>query len=82
MHARRLSPTALLEKLITAAGKAATVEAVEVVREQDRLVKDFEEKLRVKREREIEALRRQLAELQQQHVGDTAATAVNAAPRY
>lgn len=82
MHARRLSPTALLEKLITVAGKAATVEAVEVVREQDRLVKDFEEKLRVKREREIEALRRQLAELQQQHVGDTAATAVNAAPRY
>lgn len=53
-----------------------------MVREQDRLVKDFEEKLRVKREREIEALRRQLAELQQQHVGDTAATAVNAAPRY
>ncbi len=82
LHERRLAPTAFLEKLITTAGKAAAVEAIEVVREQDRLVKDFEEKLRVRREREIEALRRQLTELQQQQVGDTAVTAVNAAPRY
>lgn len=82
MYERRLAPMALLEKLITTAGKAAAVEAAEVVREQNRLIKDFEEKLRVKREREIEALRRQLAELQQQQVGDTAVTAVNAAPRY
>ncbi len=82
MYERRLTPTALLEKLITAVSGATAAEAVEVVRDQDRLVKDFEERLRVKRERELEALRRQLAELQQQQVGDTAVTAVNAAPRY
>lgn len=62
-HMRRVAPIDLIERIIPALARMAQVQAEEIVGEQNALVEEFEQEIRKKRNREIEALRSQLAAL-------------------